>query len=138
MRYRLETVVEYSNSEEYRRCSRELFGMDPKVYEKNIAALENHNQEELDQETRDELAYDEAAVNKTVDYVLDCTKGVAEFEEVYKMAARRMMSEDPEIGIAILFSYDYMQRFHQCLVEFFQGRWSKDSESYRELTKQLS
>jgi len=112
--------------------------MDPKVYEKNIAALENHNQEELDQETRDELAYDEVAVNKTVDYVLDCTKDVPEFEELYKMAARRMMSEDPEIGIAILFSYDYMQRFHQCLIEFFQGRWSKDSESYRELVKQLS
>lgn len=138
MRYRVETVVEYTNSEEYRQCARELFGMDPNVYEKNIADLENHNQEELDQETRDELAYDEAAVSKTMNYVLECTKDVKEFKELYKMAAGRLMSEVVEIGIAVLFSYDYMQRFHQCLVEFFDGELSKDSESYRELVKQLS
>jgi hypothetical protein len=54
------------------------------------------------------------------------------------MAALRMFSEDIDIGLAVLFSYDYMQLFHLCLVEFFYDRFNKDFEPYRELVKLLS
>lgn len=139
MRYRVETVVNYTNSQEYRQCCRDLFEMNSETYEKNIHNIENHNKEELDQESRDELAYDEGAISKMMDFVFECTKGLKEFDDLYKMAARRMLSEDPDIGLAILFSYDYMQLFHLCLIEFFSDKLNhRNFEPYRELVKQLS
>jgi hypothetical protein len=138
MRYRVETIVKYTNSQEYRQCCRELFDMNTEIYEKNIENIENHNQEKLDQESWDEMAYDAGAISAMLDYVYECTKNINEFDELYKMAARRMLSEDANIGLSILFSYDYMQLFHLCLVEFFNDKLNKDSEPYRELVKQMS
>lgn len=138
MRYRTEVVVKYGDTREYRHCCRELFEMDHTIYEKKVQELRDHNKEELDDETLDELAYDGDATTKVMDFVFEQTKGVAEFRELYQIAALRMFSEDPNIGLAVLFSYDYMERYHSCLVEFFSGRFSKDLGAYRELMKLLS
>ena len=137
MRYRVETVVKYSNTPEYRQCCRELFAMNPDVYQTNIARIERHNQEELDPETRDEMAYDGDIVNATMEYVLECTKGVPELMELYRMAAATMISEDVGLGIAVLFSYDYMQMFHLCLVDFYSDCFSAESEHYKRLYARL-
>jgi len=138
MRYLVETPVNYANSAEYRRCIRLLFEMDQTVYEKQIDDIEAHNQEVLDAETRDEMCYDGVAAINVMDYVYDCTKDTPEFALLYTKAAARMFSEDPNLGIAILFSYDYLQLFHACLVEFYSDRFNPDSPPYRELLKQIS
>lgn len=137
MRYRTETPIEYNDTEQYRQCVRALFEMDQTVYEQRIKDIENHNQETLDDVTRDEISYDGGAAMKVMDYVYSCTKDNAEFKELYSKAAARMFSEDPNIGIAILFSYDYLQLFHLCLVEFFSEKFTTSCEPYRELVKRL-
>lgn len=137
MRYRVEVNVQYTDSTEYRQCCRDLFGMNAETYQKNIATIESHNQEKLDPETRDEMAYDEDAINGMMDYVLECTKDVPEFVDLYKMAAAAMISEDVGIGLAVLFSYDYMQLFHLCLVDFYSDRFSTESEHYKSLYARL-
>ena len=137
MRYRIETPIEYNDTEQYRQCIRALFEMDQAIYEQCIKDIENHNQEVLDDVTRDEISYDGGAAMKVMDYVYTCTKDIVEFKELYSSAAMRMFSEDPNIGIAILFSYDYLQLFHLCLVEFFSDRFNASFEPYRELVKRL-
>ena len=138
MHYRVETPVKYTNTAEYRQCLRALFEMNQETYEQNIRDLENHNDETMDPETHDEMSYDDDAANKSMDYVFECTKCVVEFRELYLKAAAKMLSEDPSIGLAILFSYDYLYHFHACLVEFFEGRFSVDFELYKDLSKILS
>jgi hypothetical protein len=137
MRYRVEVPVQYTNSTEYRQCCRDLFEMNAEAYQKNIADIESHNQEELDPETRDEMAYDESAINSMMDYVLECTKDVPELMDLYKMAAGTMISEDVGIGLAVLFSYDYLQLFHLCLVDFYSDRFNPGSEHYKRLYARL-
>ena len=138
MRYRVETPISYTNSVEYRQCIRILFEMDQEKYEEHIRQLESHNNETLDAETRDEMCYDGSAAIQVMDYVYDCTKDAPELTVLYKNAALRMFSEDPNLGIAILFSYDYLQLFHACLVEFYCDRHNTDFLPYQELMKQLS
>ena len=138
MSYRSETPVKYTNTTEYRQCLRALFEMNQELYEQQIRELENHNDETLDPETHDEMSYDSDAANKTMDYVFSCTQDVSEFHDLYMKAAAKMLSEDPTIGIAILFSYDYLYYFHVCLVEFFGGRFSVDFDLYKDLLKILS
>ena len=137
MRYRIETPIEYNDTEQYRQCIRALFEMDQTVYEQRIKDIENHNQEVLDDVTRDEMSYDDGAAINVMDYVYSCTTEIIEFEKLYYSAALRMFSEDLNIGIAILFSYDYLQLFHLCLVEFFSDRFNASFEPYRELVKRL-
>ena len=137
MSYRSETPVKYTNTTEYRQCLRALFEMDQEKYERQIRELEDHNDETLDPETNDEMSYDDEAASKTMDYVFSCTKDVAEFRDLYLKAAAKMLSEDPTIGIAILFSYDYFYYFHACLVEFYGGRFSVEFDLYKDLLNAL-
>jgi hypothetical protein len=76
--------------------------------------------EDLDDETKDELLFDEGAMNRTMDYIYDKTKQNECFKEFYVLAAARMFSQDDQIGLAVLFSYDYFALFHACLVEFLE------------------
>lgn len=138
MRYRAETPVNYSNTHEYRRCLRTLFEMDQSIYEQCIRDIEGHNQETMDDESRDEMAYDDLAASHMMDYVYGCTKDVPEFMKLYVSGASRMFSEDPNIGIAIMFSYDYFLLYHPCLVKFYSGEFTADFGPYRELVKRLN
>ena len=34
----------------------------------------------------------------------------------------KMMSTDQEIGLAVLFSYDYFPEFHKCFVQYMHNK----------------
>ena len=64
-------------------------------------------------------------------------------EEIQKMArlaymhynscyesASKMFSEDENIGLAVLFSYDYFNLFHLCLVDFFEKHKLDEKNNY--------
>ena len=139
MRYKVETKLEYNNTTEYRQCCRDLFGMKPHIYKQKINHIETHNKEKLDNESQDELAYDDLAVTEMIDYIYNETIDLPIFNKLYILAASVMLSEDPEIGIAVLFSYDYMKIFHECLIEFFLFNKLDDNfKPYRELIITLS
>lgn len=138
IKYPTNIIINYKNTNEYRKCIRELFEMNPEIYKHKIKEIENHNNEILDDETRDEISYDDISSKKMLEYIFKETRNITEFSELYKKAAARMFSIDETIGQAILFSYDYLYDYHNCLVDFFNGGFNENSNSYRELLRKLS
>ena len=110
MTYNINQNVEYHDDFSYRENIRNVFGM-------NVCAdLDN----DYDEVTRDELLYEDAAMSKGLDSIYEKTKDVADFKTIYKISAGFMLSTDPNIGLAVIFSYDYFALFHHCLVDFLK------------------
>lgn len=110
----------------YRECLRRFFKM--QIEEENVST-------EIDDESRDELLYDTVAVKNGLEYIYQQTKDDALFIVLYQLSAGQMLSENEEIGLAILFSYDFFHLFYHCLHTFFKSpdKWSSTCESYRTL-----
>ena len=88
MSYKYDTSIQYDDDDEYRNCICRVFQM---------------------------TEYDDTALSAGLDAIFLKTSSNPRFTEVYGIAAGKMMSEDPEFGLAILFSYDYFAVFHKCL-----------------------
>jgi hypothetical protein len=65
--------------------------------------------------------YEDDAMSKGLDEIYARTKDVPEFQEIYMLTAGFMLSTDPSIGLAVVFSYDYFDKFHPCLVDFLRS-----------------
>ena len=128
MTYNTNLIVRYSDDFEYRQSIRDVFGM-------NCAADSVHD--DYDAVTKDELMYEADAISKGLDDIYARTKGVSDFIEIYAICAGFMLSVDPNIGIAVVFSYDYFDKFHPCLVDFLvTGSISSDNQE--NLMKKIS
>jgi len=127
----------YKDNLEYRKQFRQLTSMDSDVCESNVQE-KNHNNN-LDEETIDEELYDEKAVSRFIDFILLYTENNDLFQQIYYKAANQMLSENYEIGITILLSYDYLFDFHLCLVDYFENnnQIEVSNENYQKLLSQL-
>jgi hypothetical protein len=96
----------YSNNKEYRDALRTFFNMD---IEKLKADNKKYN---YDEETEDELLFDEVAVNSGMSNILEKTTGNRFFDELYSLAAGLMISTNRETGLCVLLSYDYFVDFY--------------------------
>ena len=111
--------VNYANDIEYRDCLSAVFGID---------ATENDD---------DEIVYDDKKINNGLDYIYAQTKDVLVFRDIYLTRANKMLLTDPEIGMVTVFSYDYFDLFHLCLVDFFRNGIT-ESDNYDKLHKKIS
>ena len=112
--YNIDCVISYNDNGGYRKAMRELFHMkEPDLSEYG----------DLDEETRDELLFDESTISKVTDKIYDITKNHPLFQELYTMAAGRFLSTNMEIGLAVVFCYDYLPLFHNCLASFFRNEF---------------
>jgi hypothetical protein len=125
MNYPTEIIIpQYSTDKEYRKYMRILFGMtsssstNPVVNDNNNTKNKNN---QIDEITEDENNYDERTMNAFINMVLYKTQHTTELQELYKLAAATMCSLDVDIGLVILFSFDYMFHFHHCLCDFFKN-----------------
>jgi hypothetical protein len=118
--YRFDYALSYSTDEEYQHAIQILFQMNS-----------------VEENQHDGVLYDGEAVSKTLDAVYAATRDLPLFKEVYDLAAAKMMSEDREIGLAILFSYDYLLDFHALLVAHFTKSSSVESSSIDSLKESL-
>ena len=112
--YPYEIKLHYSNDQQYRECMR-------KVCQAQSCQLVVAGTEDIDDVTRDEWDFDQDAMTRLLDTVYLHTRAAPFFQRIYQIAAGKMLSEDPEIGLAVLFSYDYFALFHACLCDFFQA-----------------
>ena len=98
------------------------------------------SKEELDAETQDEISYDDDAAGKMMDQVYEHTKSNALFNKIYLLAAAKFLSEDVSIGMAVLFSYDYLASFFACLVDYLKdpNSFNNENNKYIELIKKIS
>ena len=126
-------VVEYGDTHEYRRCLRNLFQMQSDNY-KGVT-----EDDAYDEETRDEMEYDDIAAVTALDAIYAKTRDNEVFRELYRHGAATMLSEDPEIGLAVLMSYDYLRLFHRCLIWFVENstKFTRESSVFKELVAKL-
>lgn len=101
--YNIQYHVDYSTTDEYRYQIQRIFFMD----------VEN-----LVTET-DEIAYDDEAIKSGLEFILNQTKDSPLFVRLYEKAAEIVLSDNLEMGLAILFSYDYLNMFHSVLYIYF-------------------
>lgn len=119
MNYPIDLVIQYTNDFEYRASVRQLFSMsDTSLIDKSM--LESDSSESIDPITLDENLYDPDASTKILDFIYANTRADPLFQRIYKHAAGFMFSEDPDIGLAVLFSYDYLVVFHPVLCAWFR------------------
>lgn len=110
--YPLHLDIKYSNDKEYRQCIRQVFLM-------NVHLFPDTSKLDLDDVTQDEMMYDSKSANDMMDFVYEHTNAKNEFINLYTRAASFMFSTDMNIGLAILFGYDYLDLFHPVLRLFF-------------------
>jgi hypothetical protein len=135
--YPIQAVVEYSNTTDYRKCLRTIFNMKKENLDSTMAEYKHI---ELDEETLDELAYDEKSASQVLDHVFAITEKHPLFQELYDLGAGLMFSQDRNIGLSVMLSYDYFQYFHVCLMDYLvePDRFMKDTPSYLGLCKKLT
>jgi len=108
-----------------------------------VIRVKNDDKEDRDkdeEETLDELDYDETIASAFLDSVYEKTRHIPEFQQLYDLAAACMFSTDREIGMAVLFSYDYFGLFHSLLEHMRTNATTPLTtlESYRQLLQRLS
>lgn len=108
--------VTYKTNKEYRALFRQITQMDTSKYIDNVNTLDD-----IDDETLDEYNFDGEKVNTFLSVVVQYTIHIPEFKHIYKLAAARMFSLDPEIGITILLCYDYLYLFYPLLCDFIHN-----------------
>jgi hypothetical protein len=105
--------IEYNDDEEYRICIARIFCKVP---------LEPTVPSELDDDFSFEPIFDDIYAR---------TKDDPFFQRIYTVAAGFMLSEDPCLGVCVLFAYDYAKAFYAVLC----GYLNKDSNEILEATK---
>jgi len=128
--------ISYNNNMEYREVLRNMFSMD--VTQKLMSLREQYPDfDEFEEETRDELLFDQDAVELGMNHIYEKTRSSPEFMELYLTAAGLMISENPEIGLAVLMSYDYLILFNRILIVFFSSCSLKTCDAWIELQRKL-
>lgn len=110
--YNVDFSVQYGSNQEYRKCLRHLFFMQCDTATKS---------DDIDEETQDELLYDEKTISGAMDVLFELTKNNVLFQRLYDIGASKMFSTDQSIGQAVLMSYDYLELYHKCLGCFMQN-----------------
>jgi hypothetical protein len=129
-------TISYSNDLEYRMTVRQIFQMNSDSYPEIVHS-------DIDPISRDELEYDEKSADIAMQYVMNHTQNEALFAPIYEQAASFMFSTDANIGLAVLFSYDYLLLFHNCLRDYFtsittnENAFTNQNKNYQLLYNKL-
>jgi len=111
----LPSFLTYATNLEYRQTIRTVFRFDPAVYS-SYGDEPNYESAFIDdEESRDELMFDMDAVNVHMKILFDLTKDDALFVALYTKAAALFLSEDINIGQAVLCGYDFFRLFHSVM-----------------------
>jgi hypothetical protein len=65
-----------------------------------------------------EKGLDNIDFDKGLEFILEKTNDNPIFKELYVLASSKMFSENPDIGLVILLSYDFLKLFYPILVEY--------------------
>ena len=78
--------------------------------------------------------FDEAKINKKITILKDKLITNNKFSDLFKKAAGLYISEDLELGLMIMFSYDYLKDFIECLKVYNKNN---DTSKVDELIKKI-
>lgn len=120
MNYNTNYICKYNNNvfsqdEEVKLSENEKYFVNDSLYRNDI--LNIFNLEE----------FDELLINKCIDKIYEKIKNYHDLKPVLKKLAGFFFSEDCELGILLMFSYDYLEHAHPCMCEFLEtGKISDD------------
>jgi hypothetical protein len=130
----------YDSDQTYRAFLRQIMQMDPTKFYETEEIKCDPTDPKVSEETIDEYNYDGAAVAKYLDGVYQSTQSRPEFQRLYTAAAALMFSEKPDIGLAVLMSYDYLAHFYHIYSAYLQApdSWSVETdEFYQKLVNRI-
>ena len=107
--------IEYLNDEEYRICIAQIFGIPKEL------------------ETLDDC-FEELSFEPIFDDIYERTKDEPFFKKIYAIAAGFMLSEDPNVGMCVLFAYDYAKAFYDVLCDYLNGATSNTNKEENKAT----
>ena len=122
--------VKYNSNIEYRNCLQKLC---------NLRFPEGDFPEDIPIEYRNEMSYDIDNMTLALDFVYKKTKTHPVFKKLYILGASKMISDDDTIGLAIMFSYDYLKYFHPCFSFYLKNpdEFNENLDIYKTLTEEL-
>lgn len=125
-------ISQYTDNRSHREAIREIIGMP------NIHYIHNPLDYD-DEETGDEQYYDETYMTRFLDDTYALTREHPIFKELYEIAAGKMLSLNPEIGLAVLMSYDYLYFFYGCLLDYKSSpdSFGKHNENFIKLYSKI-
>lgn len=117
--YNFDVNVQYTDDTEYRQVLGQLMGFTVS--------------------SDDDDGYDNERVTTVLDQLWYWTKDHPLFYHVYDKAASFMLSENPEIGLSVLLSYDNLPFFHCMLAAYWKlgEKFGSDHSAYIELRDKL-
>ena len=130
----------YDSDQTYRAFLRQIMQMDTAKFYETEDIQCDPTDPKVSPETIDEYNYDSEAVAKYLDRVYEQTRSRPEFQRLYVAAAALMFSENPDIGLAVLFSYDYLAHFFQIYANYSKSpaEWSaQEDEVYQKLIDRI-
>jgi hypothetical protein len=131
MLYPVHLKATYNDDIGYRIFIRNLFSM------KHQSPWDPSYIHEVDDVSIDEYDYDDDAASQLLDSIYAETHSIPVFNELYILAAATMMSEDTSIGLAVLFSYNFANVFHKCIISYISNNHTEYS-GFKELQYSLS
>lgn len=64
--------------------------------------------------------FDEEKINNCIREIYEKVKNYDDLKPLLKKLATYFFSEDCELGMLLMFSYDYLEHTHQCICEFLE------------------
>jgi hypothetical protein len=142
--------VKYSTNKEYRKAIREFCKMNcEKTCCEEINCEEMNCEEtcceetcceetcceDIDDETRDELMFDSLQCQLVMNEIFEKTKNHRLWQNIYDKTAAKFFSTDREIGLSVLFCYDFFPGFHDCWKSFLEypEKFDETNEYYQTL-----
>ena len=120
MNYNTNYICKYKNNvfskeEQYKLSENEKYFVTDSLYRNdvlNIFRLEE---------------FDEEKINNCIREIYEKVKNYDDLKPLLKKLATYFFSEDCELGILLMFSYDYLEYAHPCMCEFLEtGKISYD------------
>jgi len=101
--YNIHYNIDYKNNDEYRSQIQKLFIMEIDYHISDI----------------NDVLYDGTAIENGIAFVFNHTKDNILMQKLFEKSAEILMSDNLEMGLAILFSFDYLILFHKLLFIYF-------------------
>lgn len=122
----------YNSDKEYRAFLRQIIQMDLTKFYETADIKCDPTDPTVSEETIDEFNYDTEATAKYLDRVYKETRDRPEYQRLYTAAAALMFSENLEIGLAVLMSYDYLAHFHSSYSLFLKNKteWKPAADEF--------
>ena len=125
--------LQYSSDFQYRLCILRAFHI---PFDETAFVEEDDSEDEL----YELFSENEPTIQKCFDAIYEVTKNNTAFAELYNTAAEKtLFSNQPDLGMIVLFSYQYFALFHKCLIAFFNNPaiFTIENSNYKELAQSI-